>query len=166
MVVITYSNVADRGSELVRDILRNNLTDPVATERDTQTITHKPTTLWIFKEPPKRMDFYPPWVIVSGNNDYKFEGLSPISMLELIDGMVVFNISVIANKVEHRDTIREDIFNTIKDPTSSDSNGETLIGNNLKISKIPMVNASTYNEDTDEMLYSSRISVLCKFINY
>ena len=115
MVTISKANLSEAVPEALRDILRNNLTNPTTN-----------TAQWIFKDNPQ-IDFdqndYPVVIIEEASIEYETLGFKGS---RYIPKEINLNINVYTQNQYHRDVISDDIREILFDSTKADANGDTL----------------------------------------
>ena len=133
MVSVTKNTLSTQLPFYIRDVLRNNLTDPASR-----------TTHWIFKSNPE-MDFDTddfPIIIIDVDTQSSISiGLDGS---KYIPRDIVLGITIYHDDQKERDEIADEVRYTLLNPDSEDSNGDSLREKQIKCISITEATRDTY----------------------
>jgi hypothetical protein len=151
MVTIQKTNLNVTAVEAIRDLLRNNLTNPTTN-----------TGAWIYKDNPET-DFkesdYPVVTIEEAGTT-----IDTMGMKGSRTGPTEINltITVYHNNTYQRDTISDEIRSTLLDTTKIDAEGDNLWDNNLRIKNLTTRTADVFI-DHAKMLRVKELQVTLRY---
>jgi len=151
MVTIQKTNLNVTAVEAIRDLLRNNLTNPTTN-----------TGAWIYKDNPET-DFkesdYPVVTIEEAGTT-----IDTMGMKGSRTGPTEINltITIYHNNTYQRDTISDEIRSTLLDTTKIDAEGDNLWDNNLRIKNLTTRTADVFI-DHAKMLRVKELQVTLRY---
>jgi len=147
MVTITRENLKSTVPEFVRDILRNNLTNPTGS-----------SSKWIYKDNPGldvTQSDYPIVICSIATMEKNRRGLKGGRYTV---GDIFVSVEVYTDDAYHRDTIADEVEKFCLSETSEDSGGDTFPENKLKVKDIESNVEDVYiNQDDILRVSISRI---------
>ena len=133
MTAVTLATISNSVTLHLRNVLRNNLTDPLSRGTD-----------FIFKSFLEETSVDFPFVIIS-QDDIS----SSIETFKDTHSPTVvrINVTVWTSLIQDRDNISDEILRIFKDETSADADTDTLFGNNLKLMSTSMSEEDRFTEE-------------------
>lgn len=154
MVTVQKTNLSVTVPEYFRDLLRNNLTNPASNTQE-----------WIFKDNPEtgitdKADEMPIVIVedtTSEDTIFALKGSRSYMQPSTL------TITVYSFNQYHRDTICDEIRSTILDTTNTDSNGDTLLDNGIRVRSIQRQTLDTFI-DRPKMLRVKELTITYRYI--
>ena len=152
MVTLTRYELENNALLLIRDVLRQNLVDPVTPARA--------QTQWIVKGPVKNKDIDLPMVILDQGNIQE----TRVTFKDAVDTKVTIGIMVWAKNMTRRDKIADDIKEVLQNDLSVDSEGTSIYSSGLTYTRGPSRNADGYVKGYAELLRIKEMDIEFQYL--
>lgn len=121
MTTVTLDTLGNSSSIFIRDVIRENITDPKTQERN--------GALFVFKGQPQKLPVNYPFIILDMSNERQ-ENITICNPLVINDGFSL-HIEVWANTIYDRDVLSDQIVSILRTETSHDHDNESLLDKHI-----------------------------------
>lgn len=133
LVTVSRADLSDSALTFIRDVLRNELNDPNSGSRT--------SSEWVWQSRPEA-DFDPPFVVID-EVDHSRETIGINARGKFLPIELTYEILVWARKIANRDSVADEVIETLSDRTAQDSNSNDLESQGLIFQNSNMENADT-----------------------
>ena len=150
--MVSRSTLTNSVTTFIRDVLRQNLSDPLGTRSGSE---------WIYKSRPEEREIDPPIVLITCD-EASYSQLTIDRDNPMIDRpRIRLDIRVWARKISHRDELADSIASILSNPSSSDGT-TTIAQNQLVFKSITMRDEDGFISGFPKVLRIKRIE--CDFV--